>query len=288
VTDSLKALGLASPPATGPAILIFDIETAPALVYTWAAYDQNIIATERDWSVLMFSYKWVNRKGVKPVAIWSDPGYKPGDLDDRYVIERIHALFDAADVTVAHNGDRFDRRKSNARFLYHGMNPPSPYQTVDTKKVSSREFANYKNTLDDLGRMYLGERKITHTGIELWLDCMAGDPAAQRRMERYANQDVRLLERYYRLLIPWMGMPGKPAIAPNYNFWSKGERVCPKCGNPKIHFRGGGESRERHRTLVSEFKVMKCVKNGEYPTACGGWSRVRLREPQPDGGVQLV
>jgi hypothetical protein len=260
-------------------------------VYTWGAYDQTILGTGRfDWGMLMFSYKWLNQnRKPLPVGIWDNPKYRPGrdhlNGADEYVAKRLHALFDAADVTIAHNGNRFDRRKSNARFLYYDLDPPSPYQTVDTLLVAKREFANYKNSLDDLGRLYLHERKQSHNGMELWFDCMDGVEKRQREMVRYANRDVELLEKVYVKMLPWMGMPGKPA-APNMGHWAEG-LVCPKCGNEKVHINRWDKL---HRTSVSEFPTIKCIKKGATVTnACGGYSRMRNRVTQRGGtGVQAL
>lgn len=284
--STLTKLGLVAPPQDGPAQLVYDIETAPALVYTWGAFDQNIIATVQDWYALEFSYKWLNRGKVKSVAIWDSPTYTAGSPDDRYVAERLAALFDVADVIIAHNGDKFDRRKANARFLYHGIDPPSPYQSVDTLKVARREFQNYKNSLDDLGRLYLEERKKSHDGFALWEGAMNGDPKRQKEMVRYANQDVLVLEKLYVKLLPWMGMPGKPA-APNMGFWAKGELVCPKCGNKTVNINRWDKL---HRTSVSEFPTIKCLaKDATVPLPCGGYSRLRNRVTQTRGkGVQAV
>ena len=45
-----------------PKILLFDIETAPALAWVWAQFDTSVIATEQDWYMLCFAYKWLDEK----------------------------------------------------------------------------------------------------------------------------------------------------------------------------------------------------------------------------------
>jgi hypothetical protein len=47
-------------------------------------------------------------------------------------------------------------------------------------------------------------RKLNHTGKALWLGCMSGDPKSWKKMRRYNQQDVRLLEAVY---------PGEKLIA---------------------------------------------------------------------------
>jgi len=264
-----------APPGDGPAILFYDIETAPALVWVWSQWQTNVIATEQDWYMLSFAAKWRGSDEVFFVSIAQDPTFAPNSPNDRFVAERLREAFDRADVTVAHNGDKFDKRKANARFLYHDIDPPAPYETVDTKKEASRYFANYSNSLKELGRVYGLGGKVQHTGFDLWRDCMAGDRDAWAKMEEYNRQDVVLLEKLYDKLTPFTGTPGTQG-RPNMGHWKKGETVCPKCGGDDLIKRG------YHRTKVSEFRTIQCK-------SCGGYSRLRFRRTQAGGnGVELV
>lgn len=271
---TIEELGMIAPPKDGPAVLVYDIENAPGLAWVWGAYDQNVIAMEQDWYLLSFAYKWYGGRRVGFHSIFESESFVPDTTDDYDLALRLAALFDRADVLVAHNGDRFDRRKVNARFLYHGIDPPSPYRTIDTKKEASRHFNNYSNSLKELGRLHELGDKTPHEGFDLWRSCMAGDPKAWRLMERYNRQDVVLLERLYEKLLPWIGAPGTPS-AVNHGFWQPGETVCPRCGSGNLIKNG------HHRTSVSVFQCFQCKD-------CRGFSRARKREPQPDGGVELV
>jgi len=49
-----------------PKILVFDIETAPILAYTWGIWDQNIALNQikQDWFVISWSAKWLDDKKV--------------------------------------------------------------------------------------------------------------------------------------------------------------------------------------------------------------------------------
>lgn len=271
----MSKLGLLPPPENGPKILIYDIETAPGLAWVWRAYDTNVIEMEQDWYMLSFAYKWYGNKEVGFVSITQDPAFFEDSDDDKFVVERLAELFDTADIIVAHNGDRFDRKKANSRFAQLGINPPSPYQTVDTLKIARREFGNFANNLKELGRIYGLGTKEPHTGFDLWRRCMRGDNKAWKTMEKYNRQDVILLERVYKKLLPWSGMPGKPA-APNMGHWAGAESVCPKCGGRYLVKRGV------HRTSVSEFQTVQCK-------SCKGYSRLRKRVPQVGGkGVRAL
>lgn len=274
-TDTmLDDLDLLQPPEVGPAILLYDIETAPGLAWVWGAYDQNAIAFEQDWYMLSFAYKWLNTDQMGFVSIFQNPAFEADSPNDRRVARRLAALMDRADAVVAHNGDKFDRKKANQRFLYWDIDPPSPYKSIDTLKIVNSEFSHFTNRLNDLGRLHeLGEKEH-HTGFELWRECMRGNPEFWEVMERYNRRDTDLLESLYVKILPWMSLPGKKSHL-NYGFWSEGKMVCPNCGHDHLVQKGV------HRTLVSEFPTYQCER-------CRTFSRARKRKAQYDGGVQVV
>jgi len=266
-------LELAPPPTKGPAVLVYDIETAPVSAWVWSAYKTNIIGVNQDWYLLSFAYKWLGQKGTHYVSQAQDPAFFPNTTDDFYVAERLASLLDAADVVIAHNGDAFDQKKANSRFLFHGIDPPAPYQQIDTLKEARRYFNNIQNSLKELGRIYTKEEKMRTSGFELWLGCMAGDPTFLAEMEKYNRQDVLVLERLYMRLLPWIGSPGR--MSPNANHWSGGELRCSKlgCNSTNVVRRG------RHRTTVSVFQTIQCKD-------CRGYSRIR--ESNKMDGAQKV
>lgn len=240
-------------------ILLFDIETAPNLGYTWSKYEQNVIEFERDWYMLCFAAKWLGSKKVTVVSLPDFKLYKKDKEDDKEVVKALWKLFDEAEVLIAHNGNRFDIKKANARFLSLGMEPPSPYQKIDTLTEARKYFKFDSNKLDDLGN-YLGVgRKVETGGFSLWKGCMQGDMKSWRKMLRYNVQDVKLLEEVYLKLRPWM------ISHPNLNLLDNGLKLCPICGSPKVQKRGFSYTR------VSTFQRWQC-------RSCSGWSRSRLSE----------
>jgi len=204
---TLADLELDEPPKQGPAVLIYDIETSPILAHVWDMYDTSVLEVERDWQLLSFAWKWHGRRGTKFVAAWDDPDWQTVDDGDRWVADRLWALFDRADVIMAHNNDRFDQRKAQARFLAHGLPPPEPSIKWDTLKQVRKHFGFGSNKLDELARQLDLGRKVPHTGKHTWLGCMAGDPKSQRLMERYNRRDVLLLEELYEVLKGWADVP---------------------------------------------------------------------------------
>ena len=222
-------------------ILLFDIETAPNAGYMWGLWKQNIPVAmiEEMWYMLTWSAKWLN----------SDKVLSANKLDQGY-LARLWKLLDQADIVIAHNGDKFDIPKINTFFLLNGLNPPSPYRTVDTLKVSRKYFAFPSNRLDDLGHFLKVGRK-RKTEFELWKRCMAGEKKALKEMQEYNVQDVMLLEHVYLALRPFMNNH------PNLGTYGDMEEIeCPTCGSNDITQNG------YYRTNVSKFHRYHC-------TACG-------------------
>lgn len=206
---------------TGPKVLLYDLETAPLLGWTWGTYEQNVIRVKEQWRILCVGYKWLDEKTAHVVGI---DDYQCANNDDRGVVEHIHALFEEADIIVAHNNDAFDEPKARARMIIHGMDPPIPYKTVDTLKLARRNFKFTSNKLDDVCQVLGIGRKAATGGFDTWLGCMDGDPAAWRKMKRYCKSDVLLLEQLYLRLRPWAER------SPNLALYGDKPDACPKCG----------------------------------------------------------
>jgi hypothetical protein len=229
--------------------VIFDIETSPNLGYVWGKWEQNVIENVKDWRVLSFSYKVLGENKTYAYGLCDFPGYKKDKDDDTKLVKKLHEVLSDADVVVAHNGDEFDIKKANARFLAAGLTPPTPYKSIDTKKVAKKYFKFDSNKLDELGR-YLGiGRKLQTGGFDLWKGCMYGDMKAWTLMKKYNKQDVDLLEKVYLRLRPW--------ITNFPTFENRG--VCRNCGSTRLQSRG-------HRYTISN-KIQRLQCSG-----CGAWS----------------
>ena len=242
-----------------PKILFYDIETAPNLSYVWGHYQQDVIAHEREWYVLCFAWRWGHQKKVHAISLPDFPkAYANDPENDLHVVKKLHELFEEADIIVAHNGDKFDYKKANARFIKHKLGPASPVASVDTLKVARIYFNFTTNHLNHLGK-YLGVGVKTDTGgFKTWAGCMRGDPKAWKIMVRYNKQDINLLYDVYMALRPWMNNH------PNMNMYSK-RNGCPTCGHEHVIRRG-------YRTTKTMTYVQYQCKS------CGGYSRQRAAE----------
>jgi predicted RNA-binding Zn-ribbon protein involved in translation (DUF1610 family) len=243
-----------------PRVLFFDLETSPNLSHTWGIYEQNVISVERHWMLITGGYRWSEQPKAKAVNLVDfDPkGMENGD--DGELVKFLWTLLDEADIVIGHNGDKFDIRKANARFAYHGLGPTSPFKTVDTLKVARRYFNFNSNRLNDLGQHLGLGKKVETGGFGLWLGCLKGDKKSWALMAKYCRQDVDLLVEVYERLRPWM------KTHPNMGV-GQGGFTCPNCGSLKVQRRGTA------RTQVNVYQRWQCKD-------CGSYSRSRKAEKE--------
>jgi hypothetical protein len=232
-------------------LLFLDIETLPNLGFCWGKYEQNIIEFTQERCLATVAYKWEGQP-VRCLSLPDYKGYHAGSYDDAALARDVWKLLDAADIVVAHNGDQFDVRVLNARFIVNNLAPPSPYKTVDTKKAAKRVGMFNSNKLDDLGRILVNDKKIK-TDFSLWLGCINGDKKSWHQMVTYNKKDVLLLEKVYRRIRGWI--PNHPPVRGDVD-------SCPRCGGDVI-FKGYTCSSTRR------YQRFKC-------NACGGWGRVTI------------
>jgi hypothetical protein len=238
-----------------------DIETAPHKVYAWGLHDVNIGINQivEPGYTLCWAAKW---RGRSEVLFGSS--HRHGQ---KQMVRSVHKLLDECDAVVHFNGRNFDVPTLNKEFLLHDLPPPAPFKHVDLLWACRQLFKFASNKLDYLAQA-LGEgAKVEHKGMDLWRGCMAGDEASWRIMERYNRHDVRLTERLYERLLPWL--PNHP----NHGQFHEGEgAVCPRCGSDKLQRRGV------YRAAVHTYARHYCK-------SCGAWSRGRNLlpyEPKPE------
>jgi DNA polymerase elongation subunit (family B) len=231
--------------------ILFDIETAPIMGYVWGLYEQNVLEVVRPTYLLCFAWKELGKKDLHCPSLPDFKLFGRDPEDDKALVKELWKVLDSADIIVAHNGDNFDCKKANAFFIKHGMEPPSPYLTVDTLKEARKVFKFDSNKLDAIGEFLKLGRKAHTGGFSLWKGCMDGDMASWRKMVRYCKQDVVLLEGAYKKLLPWM--KSHPNVALH-----GGHTGCPKCGGLKLIKRG------YRYTATSKIPRYRC-------SGCGSW-----------------
>ena len=246
-------------PLNKPKILEIDIETSPHTAYVWGLFKENVpiqrlIETGR---VMCFAAKWLGNKEIHFHSEWND-GHEN-------MINRAHELMSEADGIVHYNGNKFDIPTLNKEFVYYKIPPAAPVKHIDLYKVVRSSFRFPSNKLDYVSQQLGLGKKASHEGFELWVKCMNGEEVAQRKMERYNIQDVRLLESLYKRLLPWI------QNHPNYALFNPDIKrpVCPNCGSTHQQSRG------YYDTKTMRYQRFQCQK-------CGTWTRERVNSNTPE------
>src|SRR5688572_10991990 len=179
-----------------PRILVYDIETSLELVTVFGLKYNDFIPPENIYSerhLVSICWKWLGEKTIHSVSLLDDPKrFAKDPHDDRHICEVFHKVLDEADVIIAHNGDAFDYKYLQTRFLYHNMSVTPPQASIDTYKIAKQRFLFNSNKLDYLGKFLgLGGKRPTPKG--LWLDVLNGSKKAIKTMVEYNKRDVTLL-----------------------------------------------------------------------------------------------
>lgn len=246
---------------TSAKVLILDIETAPIRAYVWGIWNQNVSLNQiqSDWFCLTWAAKWLFEDKVYSGKLTPKEVLKQ---DDKRIIKGVWELLNEADIVIAHNGDKFDLPKLNARFIINDLHPPLPYQSIDTLKHIRRQFGFTSNKLDYVNKLLNLERKTDTGGFELWERCMLGEQAALDEMEGYNINDVRILEETYLHIRPWI----KPHPNMGLFILDENQHRCPSCGSVDLVEVGKG-----YYTTVNIYASLRCNN-------CGATARKRVPE----------
>jgi hypothetical protein len=224
-------------------ILVLDIEWKPTTALVWQAYKINVSPDQviEHGGLLCVGAKWLGDKKCELFSEWEH-----GHLG---MLERIHEMMSYADCIVGYNSDKFDIAKLNGEFVLYGLPPAPPCTTVDCYKAV-KKFGYFMNKLAFIGVFLNLGAKLEHEGFNLWKKVMAGDEDAERRMAKYCIQDVRLCEKLYLKI--------RPYIRNHPHMGKTGASECPSCGGKHTHSRG------TRRTRAFKIIRLQCQD-------CGHW-----------------
>jgi rRNA maturation protein Nop10 len=234
--------------STDPKILTLDIETSPSVAHVWGLFKQTVSLSQLQEATKLISFaaKW---RGQKPVLFYSD--FHDGH---EVMVQRAHDLIDQADVVVHFNGKTFDMPHLRREFIMAELPPPSPVKEVDLLQVVKANFRFVSNKLQHVSTQLGLAGKVSHTGHDLWVRCMAGDPKAWALMRKYNKGDVVLTEQVYDRLLPWIGSHPHVGL-----YVMEGDR-CQRCGSDQLIKRG------QAYTPLGVFQQYRCEE-------CKSWSR---------------
>ncbi|MFE6222941.1 ribonuclease H-like domain-containing protein [Streptomyces sp. NPDC057854] len=236
----------------GPRILSIDIETSPVVAHAWGLFKQTVAINQiiEHPRTICFAAKFM---GERKVHFYSEFQHGPDVM-----FHAAHGLLSEADIVMHYNGDGFDLPRLNSEFLLAGLAPPAPYQSIDLLKVMRKNFGFPSNKLAYItGRLGL-EGKIKHSGHDLWIRCLAGDPKAWSEMRRYNIRDVKLLEDLHDKVRPWI------KNYPHHGLYTGDPDCCPNCGGSDLVRQGYAH------TAMGRYQRHQC-------RGCGTWSRSSRR-----------
>lgn len=242
-----------------PKILVLDIENSYIIGGVWGLWGVNLGIDQilDAGKVLCFASKWLGKKDITYVK-----------HDEVHFLETIHALLDEADMVLTFNGRKHDIPLLNREFLKAGMKPPSPYKHIDLLETAKKQFKFPSNKMQHLLTELGLPNKLDHEGFKLWIKCLEDDPVAWAIMKKYNIQDVKVLEKLYNKILPWI------VNHPNRSMYSN-STVCPNCGGKHLTSRG------YYRTQVGLYRRLVC---GD----CGHWSRTRFTETDKETRKNIV
>ena len=206
-----------------------------------------MIAPDGDSRIICVCWKWAGQK-----TVYSHE-WPPGGHDDKEAVLRIIDEMNEATEIIMQNGDRFDLPWIRARAIYHRVPMRPNYPTLDTLKKSRQKFRFPSHRLDYLGQHLLGEGKIP-VSFGLWKAIVEDDsPTAMAKMVKYCKQDVRLLERVFDVMAPYL----EPIT-----HVGKYREDCPECG--RVGIKRGQRTRASGQTVVRLY-CRKCPKWYDVP-----------------------
>lgn len=228
---------------TSKKILYLDIEWEPATAYVWRMWDENITPAQLidAGGMLCFCAHWDGSKVFQFYSKWADgrDGMAKAALE----------LLSEADAVITYNGDRYDLPKIMGEILLAGLSPPPTPTSIDLIKTV-KKMGFVMNRLAYIGPLLQAGGKVKHEGFELWKAVMGGSAVAQRKMQRYCIQDVRLLVKLYNRIKPFIK---------NHPHLGEAKQECGACGSNHVQSRG------YRRTKHYKIQRVQCQ-------SCGSWS----------------
>lgn len=253
----------------GARIGILDIETSPILADVWSLRDQNVGLSQirEDPRIIGLGAKWL---GQDKVFWWSEYHH-----DRLTMLANVRAFLDEADIVIHYNGQGFDVPWINGELAREGLGPYAPVKQIDLYRVGRKHFRFASHKLQYLSTALGLEGKVSHTGHQLWADCLHGDEETKRKawslMRKYCKQDVALLEPLYYKLRPWITNHPNLALFDEPITDEAGKALaiseCPNCQATALQKRGWAVKQTRR------YQRYQCQN-------CGGWTTDTVADPE--------
>lgn len=232
-------------------ILLYDLETSHIIARVFSLWQNGINPDDviRDWCILCFSAKWLFEDEIISFKLTEE---ELKNWDDSRIVKELWKLLDECNFLIAHNALKFDNKKSTAKFLKHDLKLPSSYQTIDTLSQAKKKFSLTSNRLSYIAN-YLGLESKMETSKGLWNRAEDGDYDALLEMDKYCQQDVKVLEEVYLKLRPYM------SSHPNLGlFIQDNVHSCPSCGSTDLKW----NEKNTYTTTANKYESFRCNSCG--------------------------
>ncbi len=234
-------------------VLSLDIETSDMLVSVFRLGKQ-VVRSEQivdDWRLLCYTAKWLGNKKI----IYDEART---EKTEKFILKKLWKLLDEADIIITQNGTIFDAKRINARLIYYGFTPPSPYKHYDLLTLTRRvaDFTSHSQAYLT-HKLKVKHRKLLHekfAGRRLWMEIRKGNKNAWREMKAYNIDDVLGMEELYYIFRSWA-----PNYFPKVYDMTDEEYECGTCGYE-------GKMREGEPRKAKKFKYRQ-----HTCPACGSW-----------------
>lgn len=218
-----------------PRILFFDIEivrnNSAILAEHWFGMSNFYGRTMKGDlnTVCSFGYKLLGEKKAHCINVWDYKKWQDKGINhDEQLVKDAHKILSNVDAVVTHNGKKFDLPFMNTRFMKWGLPPIARVPHIDTKNVAKQHLFMFSNSLNSLAA-YLGVAKKIPTTSTLWDQVAASDAKAMKYMSKYCAQDVEVLEKVFKKLLPYINN------LPNRNLFVQSDgHVCPNCASKHV------------------------------------------------------
>ncbi len=249
--------------------LFFDIETAPCVLWAWRpGYNINVSYRNiiKEPAVICISWRWENTKKIHHLT-WDK------NQNDKEMLRKFIAVMEEADEVCGHNSESFDIRWLRTRALFHGLDMPPTFVSLDTWRDAKRYFRFNSNSLDYISK-FLNVSTKRETSKDLWSKVVFNkDAKSLREMVKYCNDDVRSQFEVFEKMKPYVQ---------SKQHWGDYISDCPECGS------GLTRESKRRTTAQGHWRVqLQCfgphlTKKGQL---CGKYHTVAASRYDKDAKI---
>lgn len=185
--------------------------------------------------ILAAGYKWLGEKRSHVLTI-GDFNAANFRQKEKALVKAFGEVLAQADISVTHNGQRYDHPWMNAKMLEHRLGYLPAIPQVDTLQIARKHLkAVSRKRLDTLSS-YLGTHaEKTPVDGHIWVDAAMGRKSALKYIIDHCRADVDVLEEVYLILRPlFVGHPRVQGFGP-----------CRYCGSYRLNRRGFAYSANR-------------------------------------------